>query len=118
MKVEYRNQLPGRGPKTTTIEGWVAWIIGVLIAAAVIAFVIFVILPLALFGIVLFLALIVFAMIGGWVWLGLKIGWRNLWEFTKLGFSIMFGKGTSVSRTERMKKTWKDYTKGRSGEWR
>ncbi len=117
MKITYRNQLPGKAPRETRFEGWLGTIIAILIGAGLLALLIFVIIPLALFGILTFIALILFGIIVGWVYLGLKIGWRNLWDFTKLFFGITFGRHTGQSRAERIRKAWEDRVKGKSGQW-
>jgi len=117
MKIYYRNQLPGKGAKEFKLDGIIGTIIGILVTAAVIALFVFVILPFALIGILIFVAFILFAIGAGWIWLGFKIGWRNLWEFTKLFFSIAFGRSGFSSKSDRMKQAWKNYSKGRPGEW-
>ena len=74
-------------------------------------------LPFLLVGFLSFVALVVFLMIGGWVWLAIKIGWRDMWDFTKAFFTIVFGRGPLENRFERISKAWENRTKGRTGEW-
>ena len=117
MKIYYQNQLPGKPPKEFKLDGILGTIVGILITAAIIALFVFVIIPFALFGILIFIAVVLFALLAGWVSLGFRIGWRNLWDFTRLFFTIAFGRSAFSSKSERMKQAWDNYSKGRPGEW-
>jgi hypothetical protein len=116
MKIIYRRQLPGEGPRVTRIDGWVAALIGVGIAIAIGA-VLVLLLPFLLIGFLSFIAIIVFLMIAGWIGLAIRIGWRDMWDFTKAFFTIVFGRGPLENRFERISKAWENRTKGRPGEW-
>ena len=117
MKFIYRNQLPEKTPKTSRFDGWLGTIIAVLIGVGILVLLFFVIIPLALFGILTFIALILFGVIVGWIYLGFRIGWRNLWDLTRLFFGITFGRHTGQSRGERIRRAWEERVKGKSGEW-
>jgi hypothetical protein len=64
-----------------------------------------------------FFALIVFSLIGAWVYIALRIGFREMWDITRLIFGIGFGRGSLDERRRRIMKEWEDRTKGRSGTW-
>jgi hypothetical protein len=116
MKIEYRNQLPGKEPKGFQIDGWVANVIGVLIGIGILIVLAF-LLPFLIAGILGFIALIILLLVAGWIYLGFKIGWRDLWDVTRLIFSIFFGRGSWATRSERINKEWEDRVKGKNGVW-
>lgn len=117
MKVVFRNELPGKSPRETRLEGWLAVVIAVVVGLAIVALLVFVVIPLALVGIATFIAVILLAAIVGWIWLGFKIGFGNLWDLTRLVLGIGFGPSRGESRGERIKRAWEERVKGRSGEW-
>jgi hypothetical protein len=117
MKIIYRNQLPGKPPTENRIEGWVAALVGFLIFAGLIALVILLI-PFLLIGILGFFGFILILMVAGWVYLGFKIGFRNLWDMTRFMFGAGFGPDPWQTRRERIRKEWENRTKGKDGEWR
>jgi hypothetical protein len=116
MRIIYRNQLPGGPPRETRIGGWLAALIGFVIILGVLAFIIF-LLPFLLIGILGFIALIFFATLIGYIWLGFKIGFRELWDLTRLMFGIGFGPSSGQSRAERARKAWEERVKGKNGVW-
>jgi hypothetical protein len=116
MRIIYQTQLPGKPPKETRIGGWVAAIVGALILIGVFALLIF-LLPFFLLAIVGFIALIVFLIIAGWVYLGFKIGFRDLWEITSLLFGFGGSRLSWDERRSRVKKEWENRSKGKPGVW-
>lgn len=73
--------------------------------------------PLALIGILVFAAFAVVILLIGWVYLGFRIGFGELWDVTKLAFGVGLGPPSSLSRTERIRRAWEERVKGRSGIW-
>ena len=118
MRIYYRNQLPGKQPREFHFGGIIGTLLSILIGAAILAFLIFFVFPFAILAIVSFIALVIFGLVVGWIWLGFKIGWRNLWDFTKIFCSIAFGRSTFSSKSDQFRSAWSNYTKGRPGEWR
>ncbi|HEX9743933.1 MAG TPA: hypothetical protein VGB30_00765 [bacterium] len=116
MKFEYKRQLPDGSTRTSKFEGWVAAIVGTLIflGLAVVFFVF--ILPAALIAFLLFLAFILFLLVGGWIWLGFKIGFRELWDLTKLAFAFRRG-GNWQTHYGNIRREWEQRSRGRHGEW-
>jgi uncharacterized protein YacL len=116
MRMIYRKQIPGQPPMETRIGSWVAALIGILIALGVLI-VFLLIIPLALLGLLAFIAFVLVAMVAGWIYLGFRIGFRNLWDVTKLMFGIGFGPSSGASRTERLRRAWEERVKGGDGVW-
>lgn len=116
MRIIYRKQLPGQAPRETSISGWVATAIAGLILVALLTLTV-VLLPFFLVGVLVFIALIVFMLIAGWVYAGFRIGFRNLWDLTKLLFGVGFGSMPWSARRERLWKEWEDRAKGKPGVW-
>jgi hypothetical protein len=116
MKFEYRSQLPGKAPRRFKVDGWLGTALGILIGVAVIVGLVSLI-PFVIAGILGFIGLILFLIVAGWVWLGFKIGWANLWDITKVFFTIVFGRGPLESRFERINKLWENRVKGKHGVW-
>lgn len=116
MKFEYRNQIPGKAPRGYKFEGWMATVVGVLIGIGILV-VIGLLLPFLIAGFLGFIALILLLLVGGWIYLGFKIGWASLWDVTKLICAIFFGRGSWESRAERISKEWENRVKGKNGVW-
>jgi len=116
MRIIYRNQLPGEPPRESRIGGWLAAIIGFVVMLGLLALVVF-LLPFLLIGILGFFALILIAILAGYIWLGFKIGFRDLWDLTRLMFGIGFGPSSGQSRAERARKAWEERVKGKDGVW-
>lgn len=116
MKFEYRNQLPGKPPGGFKIEGWVANVIGALVVVGILV-VLGLLLPFLIAAFLGFIGLILLLMVAGWIYLGFRIGWANLWDLTKLLFTIFFGRGSWSTRAERINKEWENRVKGKDGVW-
>jgi hypothetical protein len=115
MKIIYRNQLPGKPPRTTVISGWVGALIGILVGIGVLILLALII-PLVFAFVIGFIGFIIIMMIVGWIYFAIKIGWRDMWDFTRAVWEILFGRG-SEPKFERLSKAWENRTKGRPGEW-
>jgi len=91
-------------------------LVSILILIGVLALLLF-LLPFFLLGILAFVAFIIFLLVGGWVYLGFRIGFRDLWQITK--FAMGFGGKASQgeSRRERLSKFWEEKIKGKNGVW-
>jgi hypothetical protein len=74
-------------------------------------------LPLALLAALAFLGLILFAMIAGWIYLGFKIGFRDLWDITRSFFGFGGGRMSWDERRRKVQKEWADRAKGKPGVW-
>jgi len=116
MQIIYRNQLPGKAPRETRIDGFVAALFGAL-AVIVGAALLVILLPVFLLGVLVFFAFILFALLAGWMYLGFRIGFRNLWEITRLVLGIGFGRLPWEERRRRIMKEWEDRGKGSPGVW-
>jgi hypothetical protein len=116
MQIIYQKQIPGKPPKQNVIQGWIAALVGVLILLGVLALLILLI-PFMLFAMLGFFAFVIFLLIAGWVYLAYRIGFRELWDLTKLLFGIGSGKMPWDERRKRVMNEWKDREKGRSGTW-
>ena len=116
MRIIYRKQLPGEPPKVTRIGGWLAAAIGFLVVLAFLTLIVL-LLPFLLIGVLVFIAFVFFMLLIGWIYIGFRIGFRSLWDLTKLMFGIGFGPSPMQSRTERMRKAWEERVKGKDGVW-
>jgi len=116
MRIIYRNQLPGRPPNTSIFSGWLGALIGIALGIAGIV-VLAIIVPIAFAFVLGFIGLIIIVMIVGWIVLAVRIGWRDMWDFTRAVWAILFTRGSAVPRFERLGKAWENHTKGRPGEW-
>jgi uncharacterized membrane protein len=116
MRIIYQRQLPSGEQKVTRIEGWVAMLVSIIILIGILALLL-VLLPFLLLGILAFIAFIIFLLVGGWVYLGFRIGFRELWELTKMVFGIGFGGSPGESRRERLSRIWEERIKGKDGVW-
>jgi len=116
MRFEYRRQLSDGTTRTSRLSGWLAAIVGALIFIGLAALFVFVIIPFALIGILIFIATVLLFMFGGWLWVSWKIGFRNLWDLTKMAFQIRRG-GDWRKHYDRLRTEWDSKSRGRSGEW-
>lgn len=116
MRIIYQRQLPGKPPKETVIQGWLAALIAGLGAAAVIALSL-ILFPIFLIGALIVLGSLLFLVLGGWLYIALRIGFRNMWDITKVFLGIGLGKLSLEERWSRLMKEWDDRRKGRPGVW-
>ncbi len=116
MRFIYQRQLPGKEPRVTKFEGWIAALVSVLVLIGLLA-VLVILLPFLLIGVLAFVAFVLFVLVGGWIYLGFRIGFGGLWELTKLALGIGWGSTSLEGRKERLRKMWEDRIKGRHGEW-
>lgn len=116
MRIIYRKQLSGERPRETRFGGWLAALVGFVVTLGFLALLIF-LLPFLLIGVLVFIAIVIFMMLAGYIWLGFRIGFRELWELTKLMFGIGVGPSSHKSRAERIRKAWEERVKGKDGVW-
>jgi hypothetical protein len=116
MQIIYRNQLPGKAPKTTVVQGWVAAIVGALILIGIFV-VLLLLLPIVLIGVLGFLAFILFLILAGWLYLGYRIGYRNMWDITRLLFGFGSGSPSWDEKRKRVMREWEEHRKGKPGQW-
>lgn len=116
MRIIYRKEIPGKAPRTTVYGGWLAFLVGLLVMVGLVALAIL-LLPFFLALFLGILALIFFAMVAGWISLAMRIGFRDMWDLTRLMFSIMFSRQSWGQRQERIMKEWEDRVKGKHGQW-
>lgn len=115
MKFEYRRQLSDGTVKTSRFDGWIAAVVAALVLIGVAALIILFI-PFLIAGILIFIAFLIFLLLGGWLYVGYKIGFRNMWELTKMGFGWRSA-GNWRAFQDRMMKEWENRSKGRDGIW-
>lgn len=117
MRFIHQKQLPDGRTRTTRIQGWIAALVSFLILFGLVVILV-ASLPFILIGIIAFIGFILFLLVGGWIYLGFRIGFPELWEVTKLVFGIGWGKSPDGTHAERVRKLWEDRIKGRHGVWR
>lgn len=116
MQIIYRKQLPGKPPRESRISGWLAvliWALALLALMALIAFLV----PFLIFGLLVIIALVVFSILGGWIYLAYRFGFRNLWEITKLVLGVGCRNISWEERNRRFRQNWGNIRKGRPGVW-
>ena len=116
MRIIYRKQLPGEPPRETRFEGWMGALIGVIGALAFLVLLV-ILIPFLLIGVLAFVAFVLFMLVAGWVYLGFRIGFRNLWDITRLALGFGLGGSSWTDRVDRLKKEWENRTKGKPGVW-
>jgi hypothetical protein len=116
MQIIYQKQIPGKPPKQTVIQGWIAALVGSLILLGVLVLLILLI-PAMIIAMLGFFAFVIFLLISGWIYLAYRIGFRDMWDITKLFFGIGNARIPWDERRKRVMKEWEDRGKGRSGMW-
>jgi len=112
----YRKSISGGNSGRSRPNGLWEWVVAILVAIATIVLAIIAI-PLAFMFVFGILSLMFIGLIAGYIWLGFRIGWRNLWDITKMMFGFGSSRRSGETNWQRVGRIWEEQVKGRSGVW-